>query len=460
MRINPATRLFDRFRLAPKSNPQAATLAAELDEIRRQQTLLLTMLDHTQAGVVVHGNDGSVRYINASARKILGLNAEMLPELSKPGWHWWLFDEYGSRLTPEQFPARRVLQTGEALDHLLLAIQPFDAGALRWCDVKAAPVLDLDGEISQVVVTLIDVTAQRRAREALAASESLLRNILDQAPVGICITDASGTLQAINPAYCQLFEYSAAELIGQPMSMVSPLPYRGVMNELYRRFIDSGMEFRGEWEVVTKSGRPRTVLATSARISTLHPPQAVTFVIDISDKKDLENDLIQKANLLEKRAREDGLTGLFNRQASFEMLDYALERCKRYQETLSVLMLDVDFFKQINDTYGHMTGDKVLTAVAAAIKQSIRTVDIAGRYGGEEFIVILPNIDIEGAAIVAERLRQAILEIRIEGNEIEASASFGVSSYAENDDTEFLVNRADLALYKSKRNGRNRVTVG
>ena len=86
--------------------------------------------------------------------------------------------------------------------------------------------------------------------------------------------------------------------------------------------------------------------------------------------------------------------------------------------------------------------------------------DIAGRYGGEEFIVILPNIDIEGAAIVAERLRQAIQEIRIEGNEIEASASFGVSSYAENDDTEFLVNRADLALYKSKRNGRNRVTVG
>jgi two-component system cell cycle response regulator len=142
------------------------------------------------------------------------------------------------------------------------------------------------------------------------------------------------------------------------------------------------------------------------------------------------------------------------------MLDYALERCKRYQETLSVLMLDVDFFKQINDTYGHMTGDKVLTAVAAAIKQSIRTVDIAGRYGGEEFIVILPNIDIEGAAIVAERLRQAILEIRIEGSEIEASASFGVSSYAENDDTEFLVNRADLALYKSKRNGRNRVTAG
>jgi diguanylate cyclase (GGDEF)-like protein len=87
-------------------------------------------------------------------------------------------------------------------------------------------------------------------------------------------------------------------------------------------------------------------------------------------------------------------------------------------------------------------------------------VDIAGRYGGEEFIVILPNIDTDGAVIVAERLRLAIQEIRIESSDIEVSASFGVSCYAENDDTEFLVNRADLALYKSKRNGRNRVTVG
>lgn len=446
--------------MEPVDQDHTANMAAELDEIRRQQTLLLTMLDHTQAGVVVHGNDGTLRFINASARKILGLTPESVPEVVKPGWNWWLFDEYGARLAPEQFPAQRVLQTGEPLDNLLLAIQPFDASPLCWCDVKAAPVLDLDGDISQVVVTLIDVTAQRKAREALAASESLLASILDQAPVGICISDVDGTLQAINPAYCQLFEYSAAELIGKPMSMVSPAPYRGVMNELYRRFIDSGMEFRGEWEVNTKLGQSRTVLATSARISGLNPPQAVTFVIDITDKKHLENDLIEKAQLLEKRAREDGLTGLLNRQASFDMLDYALERCKRYQETLSVLMLDVDFFKQINDTYGHMTGDKVLKAVSGAIKQSIRTVDIAGRYGGEEFIVLLPNIDTEGAVVVAERLRSAIQQLKFEVAEMEITASLGVASYIDNDDTEFLVNRADLALYKSKRGGRNQVTTG
>ena len=444
---------------SPNSHLQQS-LAHELDEIRQQQTLLLTLLDHTHAGVVVHGADGRVRYINSSARAIFGIKLATILEMEEEKWSWWIFDANGVRLPADRYPAQQVLQTGAAVENLLLAIQPFDAGDIRWCKVKAAPVHDLDGSIRQVVVTLIDITEQIRAGEAVAASEARLRGILEQAPVGVCVSDDKGTLLSVNPAFCQMFEYQPEELLGQPMTTINPPAYRDVMAELYRRFIDTGKAYRGEWEALSKRGTQLTIIATHTMLAGSNPPQAVTFVIDISEKKHLENDLISKNTLLEKRASEDGLTGLLNRQTIFERLELALQRCQRYREPLAVMMLDVDFFKQINDTYGHEAGDQVLRQVAATVRESIRSVDVAGRYGGEEFFVLLPNIDNSGALAAAERLRQQIAALKLPQPELEVTVSIGVASYVEGDDMQFLVNRADLAMYKSKRDGRNRVNAG
>lgn len=441
-------------------SPLSASLAQELDEIRQQQTLLLTLLDHTHAAVVVHGADGRVRYINSSARAIFGVKLATMLEMPDEKWNWWMFDEQGVRLPPERYPAQMVLLTGRAIDKQLLAIQPFDAGDLRWCEVKAAPVHDLDGSIRQVVVTLIDITEQRRTREAVDASEARLRSILEQAPVGVCVSDDQGRLLSVNPAYCQMFGYREDELLGQPLTLINPPAYREVMAELYRRFIETGKGYRGEWDALSKQGRELTIIATHTLLSGTHPQQAVTFVIDITEKKHLENDLIRKNQLLEKRASEDGLTGLLNRQTIFERLEQALQRCQRYQEPLAVMMLDVDFFKQINDTYGHETGDQVLQRVAATIRESIRAVDIGGRYGGEEFFILLPNIDQQGALAAAERLRQQIAALRLPPHELEVTVSIGVACHIDGDDMQFLVNRADLAMYRSKRNGRNQVNVG
>ncbi len=158
----------------------------------------------------------------------------------------------------------------------------------------------------------------------------------------------------------------------------------------------------------------------------------------------------------------DGLTGLVNHKHFKYMLDREVERSKRYKTTVSLVMLDIDHFKIINDTYGHQAGDEVLISLARLIKDNFRSVDICARYGGEEFAVILPETDIYGARLCAERLRLAVenSEIVYDGNKLRVTISLGVSSNIEGTcKSDLMIKSADSALYKSKEDGRNMVTV-
>jgi diguanylate cyclase (GGDEF)-like protein len=170
------------------------------------------------------------------------------------------------------------------------------------------------------------------------------------------------------------------------------------------------------------------------------------------------NAQLQEANArLQALATLDGLTGIYNHRAAKERLAAEWNRARRYQTPLSVLMLDVDKFKQYNDSFGHPAGDEVLKGVARLLKEKARDSDIVARYGGEEFILILPNTGEEAAVLFAERLRLAIEEEAWPLRPV--TASFGAATMtpamASMDD---LVSAADRALYASKEGGRNRVT--
>ncbi len=160
----------------------------------------------------------------------------------------------------------------------------------------------------------------------------------------------------------------------------------------------------------------------------------------------------------------DGLTRLLNHRTIFERLREEVERSNRYGGELSILLADIDHFKQVNDGYGHPVGDSVLRRVATALRQDLRACDALGRYGGEEFLAVLPSTPLAGASGVAERMRCLVEDARTElsgGDLIQVTASFGVASLAELDPpgrAEDLVNLADRRLYAAKRAGRNRVT--
>lgn len=157
---------------------------------------------------------------------------------------------------------------------------------------------------------------------------------------------------------------------------------------------------------------------------------------------------------LEMMATIDKLSGLLNRQAFEPILENNIEQSKRQKTPLSIISIDIDFFKSINDNYGHLVGDKVIKQIASICKKYSRESDALSRWGGEEFLLMLPNTDIKEASNIAQRIQ---LHLSTNNNEPKVTASFGVTKYIASEALDELLNRADKALYKAKENGRNRI---
>jgi diguanylate cyclase (GGDEF)-like protein/PAS domain S-box-containing protein len=193
-------------------------------------------------------------------------------------------------------------------------------------------------------------------------------------------------------------------------------------------------------------------LDLSARVVELDGELALYVNLhDMTEQKETEEKLF-------KQASTDTLTGLYNRRQFEAMVNQSIASAKRYQTPYCVMMCDIDHFKTVNDTYGHEAGDIVLKEVAQLMKNTFRTSDIVGRFGGEEFVVFFTNTDMEGAKIAAEHFRQAVEQAHIEaeGKHIPVTISLGITN-TQNDDLLRLVKEADLALYYSKEHGRNQV---
>ena len=169
----------------------------------------------------------------------------------------------------------------------------------------------------------------------------------------------------------------------------------------------------------------------------------------------LRNALLYKQAV--EKAYNDPLTGLNNRAAFDKTIEQEIDLANRHEHTLSLMMLDLDHFKQINDNYGHIVGDAVLKSFADCILECMRSSDIAFRYGGEEFVVLLRNTQIAGAQLLAERMRKTVEEMKFEYNNIKlnVSVSIGLTELQDGDDRLNLVDRADTLLYKAKESGRN-----
>jgi len=181
--------------------------------------------------------------------------------------------------------------------------------------------------------------------------------------------------------------------------------------------------------------------------------------------------LLQKINEAQQKlmalASVDDLTQLYNRRYFFERFNQEVERAMRYQRPLSCIILDIDFFKQVNDSYGHLAGDQVLIDIASILKNNCRQSDLAGRYGGEELIILLPETEASGAMIIAERIREMIEEHQTldgKGVVIAVTVSMGIASLTGSelknlDKRERIVQYADDALLLAKKKGRNRIEL-
>jgi diguanylate cyclase (GGDEF)-like protein/PAS domain S-box-containing protein len=378
----------------------------------------------------------------------------------------WTTVRASPRLAAVVFLAVALIATGATL----FAIGPFAAVGYAW--IQLAIMLFLFALIMASTAVLVHdrarvadaLSAANRGLEqlvarrtaALARSEEQFRAIVEIAPLPLMlIRSVDRVVLYLNPRAAELLELSAASATGRPMpDLFVDTTDRDALDYLIRR---NGTIREFEVEMKRAGGTAFWGLLSVSAVSYGDEPVLLIGISDITRRRKLEDDL-------RLRATVDGLTGIANRNHFIDTGDLEMHRARRYARPLSVVLIDLDHFKQINDTYGHAVGDAVIKSVVRACLGSLRTIDRMGRLGGEEFAALLPETNREGAAIVAERLRAAIAAaaIDIEGREpLTTTASIGVASLADTDATriEGLIARADRALYAAKRAGRNRVIL-
>jgi len=303
--------------------------------------------------------------------------------------------------------------------------------------------------------------ARKRLEEQLRQSEQRLHNVIALAQDAIVVADDRHRITLFNPAAERMFGYRAEEILGEPLNRLIPERFRAKHDSIVDGFKGSAPMVRaadGRPEVVglTAGGREFPVeISISKEVS--DAGMLLTAVVrDVTDRRRFENELVRLATT-------DSLTGLPNRRHFLETAGRELVRLRRYARPATVLMLDVDHFKRINDTHGHAEGDEALKAVAATCRRTLRDSDLTGRLGGEEFAVLLPETAFPEALDVAERLRAALAEIPVPvsgAGDRHLTVSVGVSPCVPQDASiEQSLGRADLALYRAKERGRNRVEV-
>ena len=315
-----------------------------------------------------------------------------------------------------------------------------------------------------IAAAIAAMTSREIGRRTGAMQEGWEKSfkILHSIPAGIIIVD---------PQTGKIIEASKAALraIGAPKRRVIGAEADAFLwssEEGATSFNEIGDEENGsEGVLLTVKNERIPILRYATRINIKGRPHILEMFLDITDRKDLERRLKDALTHQKNQANYDRLTGVFNRRAITKHAEAELNRAERGGE-LSVLLMDLDNFKAINDTYGHLAGDEVLKHAASLVRQSLRPYDWVGRWGGEEFLVLLPNAAIEEAAEIAERLRAAISAsiVRVDGGQdINFSTSIGVASTSANARTfialDTLISQADGALYRAKSEGRNRICM-
>jgi diguanylate cyclase (GGDEF)-like protein/PAS domain S-box-containing protein len=310
-------------------------------------------------------------------------------------------------------------------------------------EINAAPLhTDEDGEVRTIIAVARNITERKRAEEALRESEERLHVLADSAFEGILITD-EGVILEVNRALTDMFGYEASDVLGRStMEFVAP-----EHRDLVQKKIASGSEEPYEVLGVRKDGtlldlevRGRAYRYRGSRVR-------VTAVRDITERKKAEK-------RLEHQAFHDALTDLPNRHLFMDRLGHALARTQRRRgRRVAVLFMDLDGFKVVNDSLGHETGDRLLVAVSQRLKGCLRPEDTLARFGGDEFVVLLDDVEsLDEAVRVAERIIE-VLKYRfvLDGRELYARASIGIAIGEDHTkDPEDLLRGADTAMYRTK----------
>jgi diguanylate cyclase (GGDEF)-like protein/PAS domain S-box-containing protein len=418
------------------------------EEIRKKSEFLDNILKNSPDAIIGNDTAGNIFLFNASAEGIFGYTAAQaigrIPAsaLYPPGGarevkEYIYSESYGGRGRLQDFETKIVSGTGKSIPIRL-----------------SCELLHEGGREIGTIGFFHDISGRLALQNHLAESEAKFRTLFETASDAILSTDEDGLILMANRAAKDVFEYPGQQIVGLDV----------------RRLLGSGEEVT--WEVLARyASRPEpgkyvesTAVSRYGKKIPFHISISeslsggrkfyTVIMRDVSQIKAYEEDLQILANT-------DSLTRLFNRRQLYPVMQNELDRSIRKRIPFSVLLIDIDHFKKFNDTYGHAGGDLLLVGFADKLRSAIRQMDSAFRFGGEEFVVLLPETAGQEARIPAERFRQRIAASRFsmppDGRPVSVTVSVGIAGFRDGDTLDDVIRHADLAMYAAKSGGRNRV---
>ena len=450
---------YEEVRVVPYSDDEVLLLVRDisdrqlaLNQLQQSEQRFRHAIEVAPFPIMIHAEDGAVLQINSVWTELTGYKHADIPRIQD-----WIERAYGERQPMVQAGIEQRYSLGDRQGEGEFTITTHQGKQCIW-QFSSAPLESLlDGR--RVMISMaVDVTERRQAEIALRDSEARLRLVTENMSDLVCLHHPDGRYLYVTPSSQSLLGYCPDELIGQDV-------YEFVHPE-DRDYI------REETHPVVRSGEPRSIIYRMRRntgeylwLETIIQPiwddngqvlHLQTTSRDVSDR-------VRAEEQLKHDALHDGLTGLPNRNLLLERLELVLKRAKRHPDVkFTVLFLDLDNFKVINDSLGHSVGDTLLLAVANQLKTFIRETDVAARLGGDEFVLLIEDIDgLTEAIAIAKRILEALkVPFSINERDVFTSASIGILSWDGRHRTaEDLLRDADLAMYRAKQNGREQYAI-
>jgi len=421
--------------------------------LRESEEKLNGILDNMKARVYIKDKDLKYTYANHELCHVLGTDRINL--IGKDDYD--LFEPetaVGFRTTDQE-----VFENHQRVERMETSIEP-DTREKRYYWTVKMPMRDEGGTVHSLLGISTDLTEQKKLEKALRKSETQLSTILDNIKAHVYIKDMNFVYSYVNADMCDYLKKSKEDVIGKSDTEIFGAETSKTFHQSDQQVFDY-VESCSCIEMSNPTPEAEDNYFWSVKvplINDLGNPYAILGIsTDVTEQKRLEKELREMAST-------DVLTGIHNRRHFLEMCDVEIQRAQRYDHDLSMIMLDIDWFKDINDTYGHAVGDEAIKLMTVLCQQMLRTTDVLGRIGGEEFAILLPETELEAALLIAERIRKNAEEFTFDTGTSDIgrfTASFGITALHAGDEVpDDLLKRCDIALYEAKASGRNRVCQG
>ncbi len=416
-----------------------AEIAINLKYKKENDEIFHAIVESPQTGIIIFQE--KILYANDAASTITGFSNEELTQM-----HTWEFVDAEVQKIFQQRVLRRLQGKKFSTRYDDIPIKT-KKGIFKIIRASVETIV-YEGRYAGIAI-ITDVTDLIEAKEKV----KILAQAVEQMDELVKITDVDGNIIYVNNSLIANTGYKEIELIGQ-----NP------------RILKSGKHtkafYKKMWDTILSKKIYRNVLINKKKDGTLYYEDlTISPIIDengeiryfVATSKDVSSQ-IELEERLKIMATTDALTGIYNRYKMNEEIEFEIKKAKRYKKSFALIMFDIDFFKVINDTYGHDIGDKVLEELALLVTRSIRSTDTFARWGGEEFMILARNSDAKSATLLAEKIRKKV-ENFLFADGINITISIGISLYNRQKTKETLLKEADRALYRAKAEGRNKTVL-